>query len=320
MSNELLATQDDLRSAYRLLLFREVDDSGAKHFGELIRKRLLTTRDLAHALVHSEEYTATRAARDELVELKVGGCVVYARRGDDLIGASIRDGHDYEPYVMKPFLEACKPGAFVLDIGANIGIFTMQAAARVGDGGRVFAVEPLAQNLRALYRAAERNRFANIAFYPVAASDRSAIATVSCDADSSNGIVDLLSAGADVSGRVPCHRVDDLLAGIERLDVVKMDIEGLEPTAWLGISTLLGKFRPQIFTEFSPVAMRNQGQIAPDEYLGMVFAYSDRVRVLHRDRAAVACSSPGDVMAQWQEANKRLGMQGELHLDLHING
>ena len=55
---------------------------------------------------------------------------------------------------------------------------------------------------------------------------------------------------------VPTQRLDDLLAGLSRLDVVKIDIEGHEPIAWAGLKSLVAKHRPLIFTEFSPVAIR----------------------------------------------------------------
>jgi len=39
--------------------------------------------------------------------------------------------------------------------------------------------------------------------------------------------------------------------------VIKIDIEGYEPLAWKGIRSLVDRFRPLIFSEFSPVAIRN---------------------------------------------------------------
>ena len=62
-----------------------------------------------------------------------------------------------------PILEATRPGDIVLDAGANIGAFTLLAAARVGSAGLVVAVEPEPGNFEALRRNVEANGLRNVA-------------------------------------------------------------------------------------------------------------------------------------------------------------
>jgi hypothetical protein len=61
--------------------------------------------------------------------------------------------------------------------------------------------------------------------------------------------------------------LDDLLSGLERLDLVKIDIEGAEPRALEGMRTLVSTHRPVILTELFPGAIRRVSRLAPESYL-----------------------------------------------------
>ena len=98
----------------------------------------------------------------------------------------------------------------------------IKAADRVGPTGHVYAIEPVPTNVRSLCAGIHGNGFGNVSLMPVAASDRASVVAVLRHADSSNGIVDF---NAGVSGDldfVPTQRLDFLLHGIPRLDVVAL--------------------------------------------------------------------------------------------------
>jgi FkbM family methyltransferase len=204
----------------------------------------------------------------------------------------------------------------VLDIGANIGIYSMRAASRLPASGTVIAVEPLPQNVQALCASVRYNGFRNVQVFPFAASDSSGMVVMVCDGDSSNGVVIAASDDGGASVLVPAHRLDTVLASLERLDVIKIDVEGHEPFAWQGLTGLLQRFKPVIFLEFSPVAMRGNAHTTPEDFAAQLLDYSPQIRVLHRDREPVSCSTPAAIMAEWEAANQRLGLGGEMHLDM----
>ena len=252
-----------------------------------------------------------------MVPVDMGGYVVLARPADRLISAGVIAHGHYEPHVIDRFAQTLHGGAFVLDVGANIGLYTMKAAAIAGEHGHVFAVEPLPRNHRALYGGIVQNGYTNVSVLPFAASDRPGLIPAICALDSSNGIVGVRSAGDSEEIMVPTQRLDDILATIPRLDVVKIDIEGHEPVAWRGMTALLKKHQPAVFSEFSPVAMRNVGN-DPLDYLEMIFAYSSDVSVLRRDASTVTCHEAQSVMQEWEQANRNAGLDGQLHLDLFM--
>src|SRR5689334_16156257 len=80
------------------------------------------------------------------VLLRLGGFKLYVRLDDWAVGARIAVRRRYEPYVTAALEPLLKPGAVLVDIGANIGYYTMLAAARVSPTGKVIAFEPSAEN------------------------------------------------------------------------------------------------------------------------------------------------------------------------------
>jgi FkbM family methyltransferase len=319
IATDMNATEDDVRHAYRLLLGREPDPSGLLAHLEWLRNAKPSTAALATRIMSSDEYRARASFDSDYVPVDMGGYTVYARKGDALIASPIIAGAKYEDHVKRDFDRRLSTGTYVLDVGANIGLFAMHAAARVGASGRVVAVEPLPQNHRALYSGIVHNGFDNVDVLPFAASDRAALLPALCLINSSNGIVGAKASGNEdwVESYVPAFPLDNFLSGMPRLDVVKIDIEGNEPRAWKGMRTSLRKFRPIVFTEFSPVAMRNVGNSA-QEYLDLLFDYGSAITVLRHDGDHARCATPNVVMTEWERANKRLRMQGEVHVDLLI--
>lgn len=313
----MLATRADVIGAYRLLLGREPDKNGLEGHLKWARSCGATPAQIAERFLTSSEYQRHADMPDNLAPVDFGTHVVFARKGDTLISESVILTGIYEPNVMNRFISSLKDGDCVLDIGANIGLYTMSAAARVGKHGKVIAVEPLPMNHRSLYAGIVYNKFSNVQVLPIAASDHTGLIPIRCASDSSNGIVGADEGSRDPDTYVPAHRLDDLLSTLTRVDVIKIDIEGHEPAAWEGMKSLVQRHHPLVFSEFSPIAMRNVGQ-DPLEYLRMLFENTKNVLVLHRDVDAVVCGDASAVMDEWQAANNRMGYEGRLHLDLLV--
>jgi FkbM family methyltransferase len=141
------------------------------------------------------------------------------------------------------------PGDWALDIGANIGHYTMRMAELVGPSGRVIALEPVPDTFSLL--AANTRLFAhtNVSLLNVAASDRVAIAGMQIPrfaSGLSNYYQARLSAG---SGNVAVLTlpIDELSLPSVRL--VKIDVEGHELPALKGMRGLLGHDHPVLIVE-----------------------------------------------------------------------
>lgn len=313
----LAATEDDVRHAYRLLLGREPDPAGFKHHCGLIEERRPTTRMLARSFMHSAEY----AARNNLqpVEVALDGYSVFVRPEDHDIGQHVMRTHEYEPHVTRVLRSVLRAGDVFVDIGANIGFFTNLAAHLVGADGFVFAIEPMDKNLQLIYRSIARNGYRQVQVYACAASDTREIVCVATGPGTSNGQVLVLEGDGSSDAMLYSQtvRLDEVLGDLERLDLVKFDIEGFELRAWSGFRRTLERLRPVVLTEFHPYCMRTHAHVDPDEYLRTLFAYGD-VCVLPYHGDPQPCAGAADVMRLWQQADQAARGDGTNHLDLKI--
>ncbi len=151
-------------------------------------------------------------------------------------------------------------GDVFVDIGANIGLFTLKAAQLVGPSGRVFAVEPGRETAARLARNLALNQYSYIEQIPVALSDREGVALlhhVMLGGDSQ--AFSLLDYGeGDVAAEeVQCRTLDGVVAqfGLTRLDCIKIDVEGAEPLVLKGGAETLSSLRPIIIFEVNTVAV-----------------------------------------------------------------
>lgn len=126
-----------------------------------------------------------------------------------------------------------RPGDFFVDVGANAGIYSLTAAAAVGSGGHVLAIEPNPVVLNRLLFNALQNGFES-----VIAAEQSGVSDVVGQFDlvldeSNLGGSSLVTARSDKSISVPCHTLLDIVQRhrFPRIDAMKMDIEGAEDRA-----------------------------------------------------------------------------------------
>ena len=176
----------------------------------------------------------------------------------------------YEPNEFSGLSRVLKPGMTFVDVGANLGLYTLYAARRVSDNGRVIAIEPSSREMQALRKNMELNSLDNICPLHMAVSDHA-------------GEVELLVASARHAGhntlgafghdtqlanreKVTIARLDEALesASVGRVDVIKMDIEGAELAALRGAAGTLERDHPTILLELSDRALNLQNATSAD--------------------------------------------------------
>lgn len=167
----------------------------------------------------------------------------------------------FEPYCL-PYLHACaKPGSTVLDVGANIGFYTLESAAAVGATGRVLSIEAAPTHLTALNHNVAMNKLQNVSVIGCAVGDAPGRAVLTRPRGDNLGMFTLGAVEGDEGYDVEISTIDALLdaQGIQSLDLVKMDIEGSEFRALRGAARTLERFRPAILIELNDVALRRCG-------------------------------------------------------------
>ncbi len=154
--------------------------------------------------------------------------------------------------LLKKYLPA---GGTFIDVGANIGYHSLFAVTVVGKEGMIMAFEPLPRLQDQFHRSIEANSFRNILIEPVALSDTFGNATLSLveenvGASSIKDVAEERAVGGSVVVQVAT--LDSYLDKFDRIDVIKIDIEGAEYEALLGAKAVLRKFKPVVILEFSP--------------------------------------------------------------------
>jgi FkbM family methyltransferase len=140
-----------------------------------------------------------------------------------------------------------RAGDHVLDVGANVGFFTLTAAARVGPEGAVRAVEPIPGNAEVLARNVELNRFSCVEVTRAAAGAQNGEIRLGLDHPDpqETGVSGHYTEGGarDVL-TVPLVALDDLLRDRPRLRLAKIDVEGAEPRVLAGMAETLASRPP----------------------------------------------------------------------------
>jgi FkbM family methyltransferase len=155
--------------------------------------------------------------------------------------------------VQQALASCLKPGDTFYDIGANVGFFTVIGAKLVGASGRVYAFEPVRENVAIIQRNIKLNNFHNVTVLEKAVSSSTGQGELLL-AEYAGGHT-LLTAGTppDVRGvmRVDLVAIDDLVAQqtLPPPDVVKIDVEGAELDVLHGMSQTLQHFQPTIIYE-----------------------------------------------------------------------
>jgi FkbM family methyltransferase len=131
-------------------------------------------------------------------------------------------------------LSRLERGGVFVDIGANVGLYALQAARRTGPCGRVLAIEPNRSMVHRLRFNLASNRFSNVIVEEVAIGENAGTATLSFD-PAQQGAGTLASALPGSSQLVSILPLHELAArhAIERISMLKIDIEGYEDRALL---------------------------------------------------------------------------------------
>jgi FkbM family methyltransferase len=292
-------TEDDVYYCYRLLLERDPEPDGARQWAELLAQGLLTLPALVDGFLHSPERLALEAKRLEPTRVDLEGFHLWVRPTDPHIGLPLaRDGR-YEPHVTRALCALLRPGATFVDVGANVGYFSLLAATRVGPSGRVIAFEPRPDNVALLRRAVEENGFGQVEIHAcaVAASEQEISFCASGSVQSSGRLMQAGEAGRELVPTVRAVALDTVLADAPRVDVIKMDIEGAEPLALDGMRAVLARHRPVIITEFCPALLVTTSGVEPRAYLDALAAAHDLYLLPHEGGAEQGPLTPERILA-----------------------
>jgi FkbM family methyltransferase len=159
----------------------------------------------------------------------------------------------YEYVYASAFVAQIAPGSTVVDVGANIGEYTLLAAVATGQDGLVFSVEPNLGLHHRIIRNLDLNGFSNVRLMPVAlgSSAGSGTLTVPIEGPALGTLRDTAAGNGSDRLEVPIRRLDDVVGppSRQRLSVVKVDVEGWELEVLRGAQETLAQAKPVVLYE-----------------------------------------------------------------------
>jgi FkbM family methyltransferase len=205
----------------------------------------------------------------DLIKLSVRlkGFRLYANSIDRIIAILFWKWSILEGFESKYILSKIEPGWTVIDIGANIGFYTVQFSKKVGKNGKVLAVEPSFNNVYLLKKNIRANRLKNVSIIEKAVSSKTGIGKLylSTGHSGDHRIYNTINKRKCIP--IQTITIDNLTKNEKQVDLIKMDIQGAEYLSISGMSRTIKKFpNVKIVSEFSPKLLTESGG-KPDQFL-----------------------------------------------------
>jgi FkbM family methyltransferase len=169
----------------------------------------------------------------------------------------------YEPFETSLLSAEIRLGMTIVDVGANIGYYTLLFSKLTGGAGRVYAFEPEPQNFSLLQQNLTRNARTNVVALDRALSDRAGQSFLYLSSENLGDHQAYQSEDGRRKVPITMTRLDDCVKG--PVDLIKMDVQGFEAHALRGMEAVIAASpRLTIFTEFWPEGLRRAGSAAAD--------------------------------------------------------
>lgn len=170
----------------------------------------------------------------------------------------------FEPNESRWLAGFLQPGMNVIDAGANLGLYTLLAARRVGPRGQVVSFEPSAREFAEVQANVRLSRLANVSLRYAALAERPGEGVLHVAEDGRGGH-NSLGEFCDPVTRlarmetVDLETVDAAAARLGAVHVIKADVEGAEARMLAGAEAVLGQDRPALLLELTDRTLKPQG-------------------------------------------------------------
>ena len=304
VKHERFTTEADIYYCFRLLLDRSPGAEEWKGHASRVAEDLAS---VVGSYCQSREFLQRGLTRQDISSQlccsEIFGLKIYTDETDLSVGKPIRDG-GYESHVVAVFRRFIRPGWNVIDLGANVGYFSLLAASLVGPSGSVLSIEPNPRNVRLLEASRRINNIDWLTVIQVAAGRVAGILVL--NTSHSNGTTAAPFQNIDdflASEIVACVPVSGLVPSDKPIHFIKVDVEGAEYNALLGCQDMLRRDHPIIVSEFAPNSMPSISGIQGEDYLKWLNEQGYRLGVILADGSITPLStSTADVMRAFTDS------------------
>lgn len=208
---------------------------------------------------------------------------------------------EYEPYELEVFEQLIGPEDWIVDVGANVGFYTLVAASaarRLGNG-KVLAFEPVPSTYRLLVENIRRNRLDNAQAFEIALADRAGPRRIFLDR-ANHGNPSLAPTNVPQPGdslEIRASTLDGFLEdlGVPSPRIMKIDVQGAEGLVFQGAKRWLSGKDRRVLMEFWPEGLANLGQ-DPLSVLKLLRDLGFSVSIVSAARRALLPTSEQDAL------------------------
>jgi FkbM family methyltransferase len=188
----------------------------------------------------------------------------------------------YEIHESRMFLSILKPDDVFVDVGANIGYYTILAASRLSETGKIFAFEPVSSTFFRLNRNVQSIEF--VEPFQMACGDEDGLVEIYVSDFKANGqsgssrILSPLNDNPNLKEKVPLIRLDTFFRkkGLTKVDLIKIDTEGYELKVLKGSEEIIRNNKDiKILVEMNEKFIRMSGS-TPEDFFNYLTAFGLR--------------------------------------------
>ena len=170
------------------------------------------------------------------------------------IDEKIFDKGYFEEEMLDAFMHYLKPGMTFVDIGANIGQHTLFVSRVVGPTGNVISFEPIPHLYEQIKRSVEANAMNNIKIVHAGCGEKEETKTLYINKANIGGssVIPLSSDKKEEEISIHIIKAEETLLPYNKINLVKIDVEGYEYQALLGMEKIIARDTPVLFIEYTP--------------------------------------------------------------------
>jgi FkbM family methyltransferase len=185
----------------------------------------------------------------------------------DMVSRRILETGEWEPQSLRAVADHLSTSGTFMDVGAHIGYYSLKAATMVGPNGHVISIEPNPQTVPKLRGNIEASDARAVSVWPVACADSESTLQFYAAPESNTGESSLSKENASQEGAatmaysVRARPLDAIVkeAKLDRVDVIKIDVEGAEFEVLKGAAKTLDDFRPVLIVELVQNQLKAMG-------------------------------------------------------------
>jgi FkbM family methyltransferase len=251
-----------VKRTYKVLLGRDPDSGGLKHWTSCLDSGL-TEPDFLRSVLSSAECQGRLGSTDTFNKHRDVDLIFSAQGREFRLPAAdlslvphLLEHRSWEPHITRYLTRNLKSDDIFVDVGANLGFFTVLCAPLVS---RVIAFEPVSLSHHYCRGNIELNRLTNVDLFQCGLWSEDTTVNIKTDPSNMGGAS--ISRDGSTFGveSIRCASLDAMIASgearVPSIAIIKMDIEGAEPFALEGMKASLERFRPKIVMELNRPAL-----------------------------------------------------------------